>query len=167
MQTANLNTISFGQKYKKPSRDYTEQEKAQMKDMKNAALENGWRDIYSGKKFGKKIHPTIEHFIPYITKDNPEIEAKIGNGFKINGLDNVFPVDGLKNMERSGEPFVKLVIKKPEVLRRLLVELENYRAYKSDLVDGEEWFKRLHSTIVEHLSGLCSNLKTKKLSIHK
>lgn len=159
------NNVSFSGKH---ARNYTEHEKAVMKDIRRAAIRLQWKDIYTGNTFAhNKYNPSIEHLIPYSSKDEPEVKEKIAKGFKLNYLDNILPVSRLENCYRRSESIVDVIIKDPKVLIRLLDEMEKYKAYKSDLVDGQEWYNRLFKTVSDLLTGLCSDIKTRNLSIHK
>lgn len=156
----NYNQIFFG---KSKSHNYTAHQLKIMKDMKKAALVNDWLDIYTGKKFSKEMLPTIEHLVPCSSKKSNTVKQRIKDGFQIHGLENIFPVSSLGNSERQSQPFIKTILDNPKVLDRMLGELEKYRKYKSNLIDGETWFNSLYKTLTMELKGISSDIKTKKL----
>lgn len=156
----NSASISFGKSRKN---DYTAYQQRIMKDMKKAAIDNNWIDIYTGDTFSRENMPTIEHVIPHCMKSSAEIKQRAQKGFQIDGLDNIFPVGSSGNSLRSNESFAKSIIKEPAILDRLLNELEKYKKYNSEVINGEDWVKRLLSTLTEQLQGLTSDVQTRLL----
>lgn len=161
MNSSNF-SISFG---KSRTNDYTTHQIKVMREMKKAAIENNWIDIYTGDIFSKENLPTIEHVIAHELKKTDEIKNLAQKGFQIDGLDNIFPVGSLGNSKNGNKKFVKRIIEDPKILDRLLIELDKYEQYNSDLINGEIWVKRLKNTLFNQLSGLCSTLKTTILKI--
>lgn len=156
----NIFSVSFG---KSRVNDYTPYQKKIMKDMKKAALTNGWCDIYTGDVFSKTNLPTIEHLIPHSKKGSKEIQEMSKKGFQIDGLDNIFPVGSLGNSIRGSDSFAKSVTADPKILDRLLEEMEKYKKYNSEFIKGDNWVQRLQKTILSQLQGLSSDIKTKLL----
>jgi len=158
------NNLKFGKSRKN---EYTPHQIKTMKDMKKASLINNWCDIYTGEVFSSQNMPTIEHIIPCSYKNNCNVKKMISERkFQLNGLDNVFPVGSLGNSLRKSENFRKTILNKPIILDRLLLEMEKYKNYKSNVIDGKNWVQRLNETLVNELSGICSDIKTKKILFH-
>lgn len=148
-------------------KEYTPIQRKIMKEMKKAAISNNWHDIYTGKTFSKYFMPTIEHVIPHSQKDTFEIKELSKKGFEIDGLDNIFPVGSLGNSSRGSQSFVKSIIEEPKILTRLLNELNKYKDLKTEHINGKCWVKRLQNTLAKELTGLCSDIKSRKLKIEK
>lgn len=144
---------------------YTTHQLKVMRDMKKAAIDNHWCDIYSGEKFSHNMLPTIEHLVPCSFKKTKKGQQLIKTGFQINGLENIFPVASMGNTQRQSQPFTSIVINNPKILTRLLNELEKYKKYKSNIINGDIWFNQLLNTIIAELAGIKSNIKTKTISI--
>ena len=156
MQIKTNNNFSFGKSRKNK---YTPHQIKIMKDMKKAAIKNGWRDIYTGDVFSSQNLPTIEHIIPC----SFEKSVKNKKDFQINGLDNIFPVGSLGNSERKSQIIKNTILEKPIILKILLQEMEKYKKYKSDLIDGKNWVLRLGKTLTNELEGIASNIKTRQI----
>lgn len=165
MQVNNTNYISFGEKGARNSQ-YTPEQKRIMSDIRTAALEQGWHDIYTDKPFSADNPPSIEHFVPFSHRDKPQVQKLIRDGFEIHGLGNIFPVGKIGNVARDDKSIIRTILEAPEILNRFLTELEKYRLYKSDLIDGKTWAEKLLDTLLDNIEGLCSNVKTKKMHIH-
>ena len=163
IQKHNFKKISFkGNRTKQ----YTTHQEKVMRDMKKAALQKGWLDIYTGEPFSRVNPPTIEHLISHSKKNAPEIILLRNTGFELNGLDNIFPAGSLGNSLRSNQSMKKIVTAKPVVLTRLLDEIQNhYAGYKSELIDGKIWAEKLLNTLLMQLNGICSDIKTRKIII--
>ena len=148
----NIYNLSFGAKNRKKSpskRNYTYEEKLLRHEINTAAIDNGWRDVYTGKRFTKTNPPSVEHIIPFSDRNTKELPKD----FQINGLDNLFPAGAKGNGLRGNENFSVTVSKQPEILIRLFTEMKKYASYKSSRINGEEWVKRLKETIARELSG--------------
>lgn len=159
-QNSGYKLISFEKARKN---EYTTNQIKIMRDMKKAAIQYGWYDIYTGEKFSLENLPTIEHIFPCALKNNIEIKALIEHGFQLNGLDNTFPVGSLGNSSRGNMTFKKVIIEKPIILTRLLNELPKYQKYKSELINGEVWVKKLYETLSIAIAGISSDIRTRKL----
>lgn len=159
----NTNTILFAKGKEKKNlgkRGYTTEEKLLRHEMNTAAMKLGWRDIYTGKKFTKGNPPSAEHLIPFSLRKT----LSLPEGFKINGLENLFPVGRNGNNLRQDERFCETVLKQPIILERLLTEMDNYGKYNSPRISGKDWTEKLRNTILTELKGLCSDIATHKLS---
>lgn len=152
--------ISFGKSRKN---EYTAHQIVVMKDMKKAAVRNGWQDIYSGEQFGPDNPPSIEHLIPRSAINSYKVQNLKQNGFQLDGLDNIFPVNSFENSNRQSEAFAKTILKDPEILNRFMVELAKYSEYKSECINGQEWSSRLYKTALSELEGIASDIKTRKV----
>lgn len=144
---------------------YTANQRRIMTEMKKTALQNGWRDIYTGEKFSHKNPPTIEHIIPCSFKNTDKVKKLKENGFQLNGLDNIFPVGSKGNSGRKSEPFLQTVLKIPDILKRMFIKMEKYKRHNSGPINGKNWVECLMETLTSELKGLGSDLKTKKLII--
>lgn len=147
----NINSLTFGSKKHNKNlgkRHYSAEERALRHEINTAAKTQGWRDIYTGRKFTKVNPSSVEHIIPFSDRNNCEIP----DNFQINGLDNLFPAGAIGNGERGNECFALTVSKRPIILERLYTEMEKYEKYKSPLIDGKEWVQRLKVTIFRELS---------------
>lgn len=163
MQIRIQNNLSFGKSRKS---EYTAHQIKIMKDMKKAAINNNWCDIYTGEAFSSQNIPTIEHVIPHSLRNSSAIKQLMQEQeFQINGLDNIFPVGSLGNSDRKSEAIRKTISDKPIILSRLLKEMEKYRTYNSDFINGQNWVIRLNETLLKELSGIYSDIKTKKIII--
>jgi len=156
--------VSFGKKYRNSC--YTSEQKEIMRDIRRAALEQGWHDIYTGKPFSTNNPPSIEHFVPFSHKNKPQVQKFIEGGFEINGLENIFPTGRVGNAIRNDKSIVRTILETPRFLKRFLKELEKYRLYKSPLVDGKTWAEQLHATLLNNIEGLCTSVKSRKMYIH-
>lgn len=156
------NSITFGHSRKN---EYTAHQIKIMKEMKKAALNNGWRDIYTGEYFSRENLPTIEHILPCSLKNSGYVKQLKEGGFQLNGLDNIFPVASLGNSSRKSVPFKKVILETPIIFDRLLTEVDKYRKYKSELINGQDWAKRILKTLVSEIGGISSDIKTRKLFI--
>ncbi len=152
--------VSFGKSRKN---EYTAHQLIVMKDMKKAAVKNGWQDIYSGEKFGPDNPPSIEHLIPRSAINSFKVQKMKQKGFQLDGIDNIFPVNSLENSNRQSEAFVKTVLKDPEIINRFIIELAKYSEYKSECINGQEWSSRLYNTALSELEGIASDIKTRKV----
>lgn len=147
---------------------YTAEETARMNDIKKAASNNAWFDIYKGRSFSIMDKVSIEHLIPFSFGDNPEVRKLMGEDFDVNGLANTFPVGEKGNNERGIKSFVDIILATPDILDRFLNEMEkHYRHYKSDLVDGEAWAAGLYDTLSKITKGLAWILETEELYLFK
>lgn len=160
MEIIKNSIVSFGSSRKN---EYTANQVKIMRDMKKAAINYHWCDIYSGNEFSRENLPTIEHLVPCSIRNNSAVKQLTTSGFQINGLDNIFPVGSLGNSTRKSERFKKTVLDAPVILERLLSELNKYSKYKSDFIDGQNWVNRLTETLLRELSGISSDIKTRKL----
>lgn len=143
--------------------EYTSNQIKIMREMKKNALAHKWCDIYTGKEFSEENLPTIEHIIPCSNKNNPNVRILVKNGFQLNGLDNIFPAGGIGNSARKSEPFKKTVVDTPIILNRLYSELSKYAKCKSGLIDGKAWVDGILKTLLIELSGISSEVKTRRL----
>lgn len=162
MQKIKQSCISFGNSRKN---QYTTHQIKTMKDMKKAALSNGWCDIYTGEIFSPNNLPTIEHILPCSFKDNNKIKMLKKRGFQLNGLDNIFPAGSIGNSNRKSKPIKTTILDEPNILKRLFAEMDKYKKYQSNLIDGNDWVKRLTETLLNELSGINSDIKTRKIII--
>lgn len=141
--TYNVYSLSFGKK-RVGKRDYTETERRLRHEINQAAMNSAdWLDVYTGRRFTKTNPSSVEHIIPYIERNNPNLPP----GFNINGLENFIPAGRLGNMARGHEFFTDLIVEQPIILQRLMIEMEKYRKYKSHLIDGESWVQGLKKTL--------------------
>lgn len=161
MKTNSTCNIKFQGKSRTNS--YTTHQQKVMRDMKRAAVQNGWKDIYTGKPFSTENLPTIEHIIPHSQKDSDRIKAMSQKGFQLNGLDNIFPAGNDGNSVRGNKSMKKAISEDPRILDRFLKEVPKYENHKSDLIDGKAWVKKLMKTFHEEISGLCSDIKTRQI----
>lgn len=166
MQVNNADYISFGKNKTRNSR-YTTAEKKLMQDIRRAALTQGWHDIYTDEPFSPNNPPSIDHLVPFVRKQRHEIKKLNGQKFQINGLENLFPAGIVGNRVRSDKSILRTILDAPEILKRFLDELEKYKLYKSDLVDGKTWAEMLHATLLNNIEGLCSNVRTRKMYIYR
>jgi|GEM_PF-5162858 len=160
------NNVTFGKKSHKRNigkRGYTKEEKALRYEIKVAAIRLGWKDVYTDRCFTKTNPPTVEHLIPHTLRK----VCSMGEGFQINGLDNLFPAGAIGNVQRGDERFAVTVLKQPAILDRLLTELSKYGKFKSQLIDGKDWAERLTTTMLRELEGIYSDLSTRKISFIK
>lgn len=155
-------SISFG---KSRINDYTPHQVKVMREIKKAAIENQWIDIYTGDTLSKENMPTIEHIIAHSLKKSDWIKKLLKQGFQIDGLDNIFPAGSLGNSDNSNKKFVKRIVEDPKILDRLLIEFDKYKQYNSDLIDGKMWAVKLRTTLSKEITGLCSDIKTRALKI--
>jgi len=159
----NDNNMSFGKKKKSGKRAYTKEERVIRREIKDAAKHHGWLDVYTGLQFTKINPPTIEHIVPYSLRNT----HLYGKKFQLNGLDNLFPAGAWGNNKRADERLAVTILKQPNILDRLLIEMEKYEKYKCPLIDGKDWVKRIKSTILRELEGICCDLSTCKISFIK
>lgn len=165
MQVNTTNYLSFGKRGNRNSQ-YTFEQKQVMRDIRKAALEHGWHDIYTEKPFSAQNPPSIEHLVPFSFKHKPEVKQLMGRGFQINGLDNIFPAGLAGNGARDKKSIVRTILEAPEILDRLLKELEKYKLYKSPFVNGEIWAGKLHATLLNNIEGLCSSVRSRKMRVY-
>ena len=71
--------------------------------------------------------------------------------------------EGIKgNSDRGSQHFALTIEEKPVILERMMNEIEKYKNYKSDFIDGKSWAQNLYTNLMENLKEFFQNGGFKK-----